>query len=116
MALVSSGGVHQKDQLPFHTRDDTSYREISGDVAVGDLRVSHFGYLTEDAQQDPNCVFPVERMRELERDGVIGELADPAYSCMGGIYSVRRVRQELIPPLVQRLRAQAVDAALLVPA
>ena len=115
VALVSTGGVHHKDQPPFHTRDDTSHREIPRDVPVEELRVAHFGYRTEDATSDPNCVFPIERMRELEAEGVIGEFADPAYSAMGGIYSARRVREELAPRLIERLTQQRVDVLYLVP-
>jgi D-proline reductase (dithiol) PrdB len=116
VALATSGGVHHADQEPFHTRDDTSYREISSDADITELRVSHFGYRTEDAQRDPNCVFPIERMRELAAEGVIGELADPAYSFMGGIYSARRAREELASPLAELLVAKGVDVLFLVPA
>jgi D-proline reductase (dithiol) PrdB len=55
-------------------------------------------------------------MRELESAGVIGELADPAYSFMGGIYSARKVRDELAPRLVNELKRAHVDAFYLVPA
>ena len=116
VAVLSSGGVYHKEQAPFHARDDSSYREISRDVSVDDLRISHFGYLTEDAKKDPNCVFPLERMRELEAEGVIGKLADPAYGIMGGIYSARKVRDELAPRIVERLMQTKVDAVFLVPA
>jgi hypothetical protein len=34
---------------------------------------------------------------------------------MGGIYSARRVRDELAPRIVEALRRMAVDAVLLVP-
>ena len=116
VALVSSGGVHHKDQEPFHTRDDTSHREIPKGVTVGDLRISHFGYRTEDARKDPNCVFPIEAMRKLEEEGAIGRFADPAFSFMGGIYSARRVREEVAPRFVQMLKDNSVDVFYLVPA
>ena len=116
VALASSGGVYCKDQKRFHTKHDTSYREIPKHAAMDELRISHFGYRTEDAKVDPNCVFPLERMRELEAEGVIGELADPAYSFMGGVYSARRVREELAPRLVERVLQAQVDAFFLVPA
>ena len=116
VALITSGGVHLKDQQPFHSRDDTSYREIPRDVDFEDLRISHFGYLTQDAVADPNCVFPLERLRELEAEKIIGEVADPAYSMMGGIYSTRRVREELTPPIVELLVQREVDVLFLVPA
>ena len=65
---------------------------------------------------DPNCIFPIERMRELEQDGVIGEFADPAYSFTGGIFSARRVREELAPKLVEVLQERMTDVLYLVPA
>ena len=49
-------------------------------------------------------------------EGVIGELADPAYSFMGGIYSARKVREELAPRIVDELKRAHVDAFYLVPA
>ena len=116
VALLSTGGIHTSDQTPFHSRDDTTYREIPRDVDFKDLCVSHFGYITDDARADPNCVFPLERMRELQTDGIIGELANPAYSMMGGIYSSRRVRDQLAPAIVDLLVQRKVDVLLLVPA
>ncbi len=77
-----------------------------------DLNVWHFGYPTADAQEDPNCVFPLERMRELEAERVIGELCDPAFSFMGGIYSARKVRDELAPQIVDELKRAHADAFL----
>ena len=116
VALASSAGVYHKDQTPFHTKDDTSLRQISKSVPVEDLRIAHFGYRTEDAKRDPNCVFPIERMRELEEEGFIGELSDPAYTFMGGIYSARRVRQEVAPRFVELLTKDQVDLLYIVPA
>ena len=116
VALASSAGIYHVGQSPFHIKDDTSIREIPKNAVVEDLRVIHFGYRTEDAKGDPNCVFPLERLRELESEGVIGELADPAYTFMGGIYSARRVREELSVQLVQLVAAAEVDLLFMVPA
>jgi D-proline reductase (dithiol) PrdB len=115
VALMSSGGIMYRDQPRFH-REDASYRRIPKSARRDELSVWHFGYPTRDAEVDPNCVFPLERMRELEAAGVIGELSDPAFSFMGGIYSARKVRTELAPRIVDELRAARVDAFLLVPA
>ena len=35
-------------------------------------------------QEDINVVFPIDRFKELESEGVIGRLADVNYSFMGG--------------------------------
>ena len=55
-------------------------------------------------------------MRELEAEHVIGELSDPAFSFMGGVYSARKVRDELAPKIVDELKRAHVDAFYLVPA
>ncbi len=115
VALMSSGGVLFRDQPRFH-REDASYRRIPKNARPDELSVWHFGYPTGDAEQDPNCVFPLERMREFEAEGVIGELCDPAFSFMGGIYSARRVRDELAPQIVDELKRAHADAFHLVPA
>jgi len=115
IALISSGGIMYRDQPRFH-REDASYRRIPKEATRADLNVWHFGYPTRDAQIDPNCVFPWERLKELEREKIIGELSDPCFSFMGGIYSARKVRDELAPQIADELKRAHVDAFYLVPA
>ena len=116
VALIASGGIHRDDQEPFHFRNDTSHREIPFDTPPTRLRVAHFGYDVRDAARDPGCVFPVRALRELAGEGVIGGTAGPALSFMGGIYSARRVREELAPRLRDLVLRQEADLAYLVPA
>jgi D-proline reductase (dithiol) PrdB len=115
VALMSSGGILFRDQPRFH-REDATYRAIPRNATQADLDVWHFGYRTDDAKLDHNCVLPLARMGELEAEGVIGELSDPAYSFMGGIYSARIVRDELAPRIADELKRAHVDAFYLVPA
>ncbi len=60
-------------------------------------------------------MFPIDALRAMVADGEIGELAPNPPTCMGGIYSQRRVRDELAPALVERCRRDEIDAVLLVP-
>ena len=115
LALVATGGVYVRGQVAFHYRDDTSYRIIPTEVAMADLRATHFAYPLAAAQRDPNVVFPIAPLRQLVQDGVIGQLSPRAYTFMGGIYSARRVREELMPHLTAHLLEDNVDAALFVP-
>lgn len=115
VALIASGGIYRVGQVAFHHRDDTSYRVIPTDVPTDELRVTHFAYDLRDARADVNVVFPIDTLRDLRADGVIGGLTDDAYTFMGGIYSARKVRDELAPALVERVRAQEADLCLLVP-
>jgi D-proline reductase (dithiol) PrdB len=117
VALISSGGVFRRDQPPFRAdKNDLTFREIPADTDVRELRISHDHYDHRDAEQDVNCVFPIERMRELAAEGFIGGLAEVHFTFMGRIFSKTGLLGEMIPGLISRLKALGVDLAFLVPA
>jgi D-proline reductase (dithiol) PrdB len=115
LTLVASGGVYQSGQIAFHHRDDTSFRAIPSNVKLSDLRTSHFAYDQSAARADPNVVFPIEPLRRMVESGRLGSLGPSAYTCMGGIYSSRRVREDLAPEIARNIREDEVDLVLLVP-
>ena len=115
LGLIASGGIYRHGQVAFTHRDDVTHREIPTDVDTSDVRVTHFAFDPAAARRDPNVVFPIDTLRSLVAEGVVGELASPALTFMGGIYSQRRLASELIPVLVDRTLEMEVDAVLLVP-
>lgn len=115
VGMIATGGVYVEGQTAFTYKDDTSYRSIPNDADTAQLRATHFAYDLTDARQDVNVVFPIDALNELDRNGTIGELAPNFFTCMGGIYSQRRVREELAPALVERCQADQIDVVLLVP-
>jgi D-proline reductase (dithiol) PrdB len=116
LGVLSTAGGYVRGQVAFHYKDDTSIREIPKATPRADLRFSH---LTENylpgPRRDPNAMLPLEPLRRLESERVIGEVADPVLTCMGGIYSQRRVHEELIPTVVKHFAAAKIDLALLIP-
>jgi D-proline reductase (dithiol) PrdB len=112
VALLSSGGFYAAGQPPFDDNDGT-YRLIPRDTDNRDLRIYHHGYRDADPDRDPNCVFPLERLRDFAAEGVIGGLAESAISFVT-FYSARR-DVERAQRIAGELRRMAVDAALLVP-
>ncbi len=116
IGLIASGGIYREGQIAFHYRDDFSFRIIPSDTGKSTLRVTHFAYDVTDARSDPNVVFPLETLRAEARERGIAEVGPNAYTFMGGIYSVRKVRERLAAALAERMEDDAVDAALLVPA
>ena len=115
LGLVASGGIYVTGQVAFHFKDDTSFRAIPTTVKTTDLRTAHFAYDQTDARKDPNVVFPIDTLRRLVQERMVGSLADNFYTFMGGIYSSRRVAEDLAPRLTERFLAEQVDVALLVP-
>lgn len=114
ITLIGSGGIYRHGQIAFHTKDDTSIRIIARDTAASELRIAHFAYDETDARADPDCVFPLARLRELAEQQVIDDLSDAA-AFMGGIYSTRRVEAETVLLLLDHCEAQEPDLVLLVP-
>jgi D-proline reductase (dithiol) PrdB len=115
LGLAASGGIYVSGQVAFHHKDDTSIRDIPADVDAKDLRATHFAYDLSGARTDPNVVFPIDPLRRLVREGVLGGLAGRFHTFMGGIYSARRVAEELAPRLTARFQEDKVDVVLLVP-
>jgi D-proline reductase (dithiol) PrdB len=119
IAMLTSGGVSRKDAPGFNpqARNDLRLDPIDKDTSPHFFAINDDYYNHSDADRDINCVFPVERLRELAADGVIGEVAPHHYSgFMGRIYIRSAVVNEAAPALVRTLRDESVDAFLLVPA
>ncbi len=116
LGVLTTSGCYVAGQVAFHYKDDASIRLIPADVDTERLRFAHIteNYLV-DARRDPDCLVPVSALRRLRDEGVVGGLADAFVSCMGGVYSQRRVREELIPAVEAEFVRQEVDVALLLP-
>ena len=121
VALITTGGVHLTSQPPFDMADpdgDASLREIPSDVALAELTITHDYYNHTSADRDVNVVFPLERIRELAQQGVIGRVAARHFGLMGHIEGKHLVRLQAktAPEIAAKLRADGVDFAFLTPA
>jgi D-proline reductase (dithiol) PrdB len=118
VALATSGGAYVEGTAPFDLESragDDSVRWIPGDVDPSDLRFAHDHYDHTDPDTDPNCIFPIDRLRELARDGVIGSVARWHVGFMGWIPDPRQFARERVQEIAARLGEDAVDAVVLSP-
>lgn len=120
LALVTSAGLVTPEQEPFSEAvrgGDPSFREIASDTDLSRLIDCHRSRSFDHAgmQADPNLVFPLDRVRELAAAGRIGSVNRRHLSFMGSITAPGRLTRHTAPEAVQRLVADAVDVALLVP-
>ena len=118
VALISSSGLYLAGQPPYDAADiqgDSTYRVIPRDASLAGAALAHDHYDHAAADKDVNCVFPLERLLELEAEGFIGRVADENYSFHG--YNIRPwvVRETVAKELTERVVAAKVDAVLLVP-
>jgi hypothetical protein len=119
IGLISSAGIFRDDQEPFDpwAVNDLSFREIPRGTPRERLRLRHNYFDHRDARKDLNCVFPLWRLEDLERAGVIGRLAPVAVTLgMGRLYKRTALQQETVPRVLEVLRKAGADAALLVAA
>ncbi len=128
LALISAGGVFRVGDDPMgpdgpsqqeslvmikdFLRGAPTLSEIPRGTSDAMLTARHPGYDARTAQRDPGTVFPLAVLRELAADGAVG-LADTHYSFTGATSQVR-LREQAAPQWAQRLRAEGVDACLLV--
>jgi D-proline reductase (dithiol) PrdB len=119
IALLSSAGIFRDDQEPFDpwAVNDLSFREIPIDTPQNRLKLNHNYFDHREALSDLNCVLPVGRLKDLEDSGYIGKFAPLAITLgMGRLYKRTALQKETVPQLVDELRGQGADAALLVAA
>lgn len=120
IALVTTAGVHHKDQKPFDMNDtngDPTYRTIDSKRLIADLMITHDYYDHRDADKDINIVFPLERLKEFERAGYIGTLAEKHYGFMGHIVGqhTQTLIKRIAPEVAMKLKRAHVDIVLLTP-
>ncbi len=117
IAIVTTGGIYVEGQEPYDLDKqggDFSFREISRDTPINQLRVKHRGYDIAGPEADINCVFPLQRLLEMEAEGAIGELASTAYSFMGLINAnTNFLIEDSAPEVARRLRQADVDAVFI---
>ncbi|MFZ5865621.1 MAG: glycine/sarcosine/betaine reductase selenoprotein B family protein [Thermodesulfobacteriota bacterium] len=114
VALVSTAGLHRRDDRPFLFMSG-EYRIVPGDVAANDLVMSHTSTNFDRAgfQQHWNVVFPLDRLRELAERTIIGSVADFHYSFMGAADPMSM--EAAAHDLAVVLEKDRVDAVLLLP-
>ncbi len=132
LALITSSGhfVAGADPEPFGVSDMTQQEAIDRieefvkeaptlssiptNTPKERLRVRHGGFDIRGAQADPNVSLPLEILRDLHREGIVGELAGQAYSFVGAC-AQRRLLKRNGPQWVGMFKTDRIEAALLVP-
>ncbi len=117
LALVTTGGLHLKTDAPFDTKSiegDCSYRMLPNSIKHEDIMVTHESYDHRFIDEDLNCVFPIDRMREFQSEGKIKSLSEEHYSFMGHIYETAPLIENS-KKVGQRLKELGVDIAFLTP-
>jgi len=124
VALVTTAGINARGvEPPFdYEREqhepmwgDPTYRVIPRDVRQEQIQTGHLHINNDDIAEDVNVALPLQRMIELEREGVIGALAETNYSFMGYMPDTREWRERYAPEVARKLKEERVDGVILTP-
>ena len=119
LTFVSTAGVQPKGTMPFdtvHPVGDYTFRRVPSASKPDDLEIHQLKYPTVGAKRDLNVIFPIERLQELDADGIIAELAPNFFSFIGYNMDPERLEKTLAEDIADAVEAEGSDVALLSPA
>ena len=84
LALLSTAGISMRGDAPFDmeterqrpTRGDPSWRRLRSDATSATIEANHLHIDTGYIERDLNVALPLDRLRELVNEGVVGSMAD----------------------------------------
>lgn len=113
IALATAAGVHHKSDERFNLAGDFTWRKITDQMKSDELMVSHGGYDNGDVNKDINCMFPIDRIHELAKEGFIKACAPVHAGFMGGGGNQEKFKHETGPAIAQMFKEEGVDAVIL---
>jgi D-proline reductase (dithiol) PrdB len=120
IAVLTSAAFFRPDQPPFDPSirgGDHSFREIALETNLETLRIGHKSDAFDHSGivSDKNLALPLDRLRELQAEGLVGEVAPRHYSLMGSISAPARLVSITAPEIACRLSGDQVEGVLLTP-
>ena len=114
LAIVSSAALIARGDQPFAV-GSAECRFLPNAVPAADLLTSHvsINFDRSGFQRDVNVVYPIDRLRELAAEGVIGGVGDTHYTVMGSTDPAGMA--EAADRMAARMRQEHVDSVLLAP-
>jgi len=117
IVLATDGGLYpwdNPDKMPTANADHFCAYDIAGmdTLLKGDWKIRHNGYDNTISNADPNRLVPVDAMRAIERDGIIGKLHDEFLATTGLVATVENATKTG-KQMVKYVRDHNIDAVIL---
>ena len=114
IAIVSSAALIRRGD-PVFLSTDAGWRPVPHELPDNELLLSHvsINFDRTGFQQDAEVALPRRRLDELAEAGVIGAVGPTHYTFMGS--NDPKVLSDTARDIAGRLKAERIDAAILVP-
>ena len=114
VAIVSSAALIERGDKPFDFGSGEC-RPLQRSANADDILISHVSINFDRAgyQRDINVVYPIDRLKHMAIDGLIGSVANTHYTVMGSTDPAARV--ESADFIAAAFKADHVDAVVLAP-
>ena len=117
VAIITTAGLHLRGEQAYDSQGSgIDYRIIPANTPEKDLVMSHVSVNFDRSgfQADVNVVFPLDRLKELASQKLIGSVANFHYSFMGAIWPITKYEAK-VRALAALLKQDHVDAVILSP-
>ncbi len=124
VALHTTAGISMKEDAPFDMemerrnpmRGDPSFRKIRADATSATTVANHLHIDTGYIARDLNVALPLDRLRELADEGIVGGVSRVHTSTMGYQGNDSSIlEKETAPAIAELYRSEEVDLVLLAP-
>jgi D-proline reductase (dithiol) PrdB len=114
IAILTSAALHPRAQPPF-APGSAEVRELRADLPAADIVMSHvsINYDRSGFSRDINIAYPIDRLRELAAEGIIGRVAPVHFSVMGSTDPA--TMGATVDTIAARCKEEGIDAILLCP-
>lgn len=114
IAILTSAALFPRSGEPLlHNSGD--YLELPSSLPHSDILMSHVSINFDRSgwQRDINVIYPIDRMRELAEEGIIGSVADVNFTVMGATDPTKML--ESVESIAARVKRDQIDSVLLCP-
>jgi glycine reductase len=117
IAIVTDGGLIPKgnpDKMAARAATVFGAYDIKGkdSLSGNEYQGHHLGYDNSSANQNPNRIVPLDVMRDLEREGIVGKIHNTYYTC-AGVATDMTNSKKIGRGIAERLKSSGVDGVIL---
>ena len=117
VALATDGGLVPKgnpDKMDSSRSTRYAVYNIKGIATLKPeaFEANHMGFDTDLVNEDPNRLVPLDVLRELEKEGVIGKVHDEVYTTAGVATSLKNA-ENIAQGIAEAMKSGGVDAVIL---